>query len=351
MPDSSFFQSFQKLSKQEWQELLGDASNRNLTLSPNIEVPVFIHETDALTPPPITQKGDNDWNIVVTITVKSEKDANTQALQALEGGADELIFVLAKKVDWSTLLKGVELPMIHTSLEVKTDIMTIVADLGKYISQKGWDKNKLKGSFLRSSGTWSHKDLKQYLKVASADFPKFSLLNYIQDSSMNQIDAFVRLFQEVDSTHKITKDKNLRSKMRFRLLAGKNIINTIATIRAFKLIWLHYLKEHGQPLFLPDISVVLDTNDWHEDENKNRILATSQALSAVIGGCNHLIIPTIHQGKVDTFAARLNRNISHILKMESYLDRVEDPAAGSKVIEAGTEAIYQAFITDWSIPQ
>jgi methylmalonyl-CoA mutase len=58
-------------------------------------------------------------------------------------------------------------------------------------------------------------------------------------------------------------------------------------------------------------------------------------MSAVIGGCHSLTITNRTTGneKIDKRFDRLARNIQLILKEESYLDKVIDPAAGSYFLE------------------
>ena len=49
----------------------------------------------------------NDWAICEYIVVLNEKEANTQALNALSNGASGLVFVIDCKIDSAVLLKGI----------------------------------------------------------------------------------------------------------------------------------------------------------------------------------------------------------------------------------------------------
>jgi methylmalonyl-CoA mutase len=75
-----------------------------------------------------------------------------------------------------------------------------------------------------------------------------------------------------------------------------------------------------------------------ENENTNMIRSTTQAMAAVIGGANRLVVRSANN-ESNTFTRRIARNVQHLLKMESYLDRVVDPAAGSYYIEALTNQL------------
>src|SRR5690606_34911119 len=63
----------------------------------------------------------------------------------------------------------------------------------------------------------------------------------------------------------------------------------------------------------------------------NLLRATTSAASAVIGGCDVLVVQPYDAagGSSSRQALRLARNIQHLLRHESSFDRVDDPAAGS----------------------
>jgi methylmalonyl-CoA mutase len=64
-------------------------------------------------------------------------------------------------------------------------------------------------------------------------------------------------------------------------------------------------------------------------------------MSAIIGGCDDISINPFDESfsTPDDFSRRIARNISIILKEESYLDKVIDPSAGSYFIENLTAQI------------
>ena len=77
-------------------------------------------------------------------------------------------------------------------------------------------------------------------------------------------------------------------------------------------------------------------------ENQNLIQFTSQAMSAVIGGVDSLTLPASDkqgEGGESDFGKRLARNVQSIMQMESFMNKVVDPAAGSYYIEQLTDQI------------
>ena len=69
------------------------------------------------------------------------------------------------------------------------------------------------------------------------------------------------------------------------------------------------------------------------DASVNLLRVTTEALSAVIGGCDSLTITPCG------FDAHLAANVQRILREESHLDRVLDPGAGSYYIETLTDMV------------
>jgi methylmalonyl-CoA mutase len=69
------------------------------------------------------------------------------------------------------------------------------------------------------------------------------------------------------------------------------------------------------------------------DRYSNLLRVTTEALSAVMGGCDQLTVEPFG------FDAHLALNVQRILKEESHLDAVADPAGGSYYIEALTDSL------------
>ncbi len=79
------------------------------------------------------------------------------------------------------------------------------------------------------------------------------------------------------------------------------------------------------------------------DANNNLLRETTQAMSAVLGGCDVLTVQPLISGNHETneLNKRMAKNIQLILKEESYLDKVVDPGQGSYYIESLTDQILE----------
>ncbi|WP_080241183.1 methylmalonyl-CoA mutase family protein [Spirosoma rigui] len=85
----------------------------------------------------------------------------------------------------------------------------------------------------------------------------------------------------------------------------------------------------------------------------NLLRATTEAMAAVIGGCDALtvhpydaVLDQKNASPDPTFSDRVARNVSVLLKEESYFDKVADPSAGSYYIENLTSQLVDGA---WSL--
>ncbi len=78
--------------------------------------------------------------------------------------------------------------------------------------------------------------------------------------------------------------------------------------------------------------------------------STSEAMSAVVAGCNALTVKPFNHtfAEPNHFSERIARNVSLIISGESYVNQVADPSAGSYFIENLTlklaDAAWELFL-------
>ena len=120
---------------------------------------------------------------------------------------------------------------------------------------------------------------------------------------------------------------------------GPHYILEIARLRAIRIVWDQVLKDYGhrQPcmLYARIGSKVRDASAY-----QNMINYSTAALSAAIGGADMIQIESLNDDKLSSATqSRIPRNIQHLMQLESHLDKVKDPAAGSYVIESLSQKI------------
>ena len=79
------------------------------------------------------------------------------------------------------------------------------------------------------------------------------------------------------------------------------------------------------------------------DANNNLLRATTQGMSAVLGGCDVLTVNTekLDDTELNSIHERIGKNISLVLQEEAHLDKVDDPGAGSYYIEKITNILVE----------
>ncbi len=133
-----------------------------------------------------------------------------------------------------------------------------------------------------------------------------------------------------------------------KLPVGSYYFPEIAKFRAVRLLWSKlvsvYDKEAGQEATL---MVRAETSPWNKsvsDPYNNILRSTTEAMSAIAGGADSIRIEPFDSRfrQPSPFSRRIARNIHHILRHESYLHMVTDPAAGSYYVEQLTDEIASA---------
>ncbi|MBK8564247.1 MAG: hypothetical protein IPN76_13150 [Saprospiraceae bacterium] len=343
------FEEFSSISKADWVEKI----KKDLKGKPPADfdwqvadgqvVTAFPHLDDmgGALPHPISQ-GRNDWQICEGFQVENEGKANKMALKALEGGTDALRFVCSKIPDFAALFEDVDLGIISVHFKAKKleAPLDLLRNFAEFAGENG---GKISGSFCWQ-GTSSAVEL---LHFAKENLPNFKVLpvhgsafyegdektaDELRKMATAASEWFANLTNEGVDAERIAKH------VFFTCFIGKNYFLQIAKLRALRKFWFELQRKWGvgnpQPAF---IFAQFPLSEQSSDANTNLIQATTQAMSAVIGGVDVLtVLPsdkTSDEAKPTDFSRRMARNLQHILKLESHFDWVADPAAGSYFTE------------------
>lgn len=359
------FEQFTPTTKAEWrakvdkdlkgkpyEELLWQI-NQDLSIEP-----MYVREELVTANAPF---GDsNDWAICELIEHDDHKIANQMALEALMGGANALEIVIDYGVsanELDTILKDIELPYIATHFfYVGKKISGAQKKLEHFYhlaKAKGYDTNALIGSLqiaplghspnwvnVAKLVVWSHEHLPNF-KICTINGAEFSPDDSDVADTLAKIIA--RANAALQGLIAAGVDINIaKDTIQFQISVGKSYFINIAKIRALKLLWLNVLKGYGITVSkMNPIKAILSSLDYDDNEHTNMIRATSMALSAAVSGVTTLTVRPADKGEDTATSRRIARNVQHLLKMESYIDKVADPAAGTYYIEYLTEEIAQ----------
>lgn len=136
-------------------------------------------------------------------------------------------------------------------------------------------------------------------------------------------------------------------RIKFTFGIGSFYFMEISKLRAARLLWSKILeaygvKEENRKIFIHGRTTQL--NQTYFDPYVNMLRTTTEAFSAIVGGADSLHTNPFDESfnQSDNFSRRIARNTQIILKEESHLDQVIDPAGGSFFVEKLTDDIANA---------
>ena len=328
-------------------------------------------------------KVTNDWFVRQDIEVTDAKQANAKALDVLCKGATSLGFKIEEQnlnLDFiSTLLNGILADCVELNFIVNgskaTDLAVILTD---YFKSKSFDPTKLQGSIsfdpmykMIESGTeFTKTEVAEKAKaivesVAGLPFYRVIHVNafYLSNSGAFNAQELGYALAWGNDYLSMMIDAGVQpsiaaKKIKFNFGIGGNYFMEIAKFRAAKLLWAKIVDAY-QPLCLrPDcketvegickcaakMRIHAETSIFNKtifDANVNMLRTQTEAMSAGLGGVDSMtVLPyDITYKNADEFSERIARNQQLLLKEESHLDKVADPAAGSYYIETLTKEL------------
>lgn len=362
------FSEFAPTTKAEWlakveKDLKGKPLEElSWQLEEKITLAPFYHPEDLEWPPaPLQgQRQDNNWEVGEYIDVEDVKAANAEVLEGLQAGVQAPLFRLRRPLSaqhMEQLLEGVELSFISTNFgENYTDKVPWEAfrHFVSLLEKRGADKKTIRGSIdFDPLLDWSHPpidklaELIRYCRDSMPLFRPFQVNAHRfhsgpDDSSLELAYTIAKGSEYLARlTGQGLSAATVNAHLQFSVAISKSYFVEIAKLRALRLLWANVMKAYGPPQ-APFLAVHFAKETQDEDANMNMIRASTQAMSAVIGGADRLyVLPSNHAGQEPStaFSRRIARNVQHLLKMESHLHRVIDPGAGSYYIEKLSEKL------------
>ncbi len=343
----SLFEEFSPATKTQWlDKALTDLKGKPLEdlkwqLAEDISIDPFYHADDQIGGTNIF-RGDasnNNWAIGESFLVNEPIATNKTLLDALKNGLDAPCFTFPVLPSPQTF-KALFLNVIPTYIQIHfkmignvQDYTSLIENYYRFLSTQGISSEQLQGSFQFVPD--NSEEVIPIIKTTKRLFPAYKCicLDYSnQECNPNHITDYLKsflidadlLFQRIDADQVPF--------IQISISIGSSYFVEIAKIRAIRILWSNLLSAYGLQKTHLIIDAHIDSKAYDENENTNMIRSMTIAMSGVIGGIDRL---TIRPASSDDspFSNRIARNVQHLLKMESYMDRVIDPAAGSFYIE------------------
>lgn len=297
--------------------------------------------------------GSKHWTNYQLVVVGNELEANKTALAALNLGAEGLVFQITQPVDFNVLLNEIHLEHCAVSFDLTYSAPLFINGYLDYIKKEDYQLNKVNG-FVNAQDLIPQDSLKSLAEIP--DFKglniklsdEFKGANVVQELAVllhfaaSKIVAFHQKGISYDTVFATTQ---------YQLNLGKNYFIEIAKVRALRLLVQALWKGFDIEINPSQVMIFSSSNDWDhpaEDKHNYMLEATTGAMSAILGGSNALLIRPFNTTfeTQPALAVRNARNISSILKEESYLDKVTDPSAGSFYVESITNQLIEKV---WSL--
>ncbi|WP_224999594.1 methylmalonyl-CoA mutase family protein [Cesiribacter sp. SM1] len=319
--------------------------------------------------PPVTEPGAEarQWvNMQYLPVSENVAAANALALEALNGGADGLLFDLRKLKDlpdFHVLLRGVLLEHCTVSFQVEEVGHKVLAAYLQYISHMGLSPGQLQGfiafdplGYLSETGLIDNDRLREWAQAAETTLPYPALKGIMLDSGSYH-NAGAHAVQEVafllsltaEYMHRLTElgvsPEQAFSNLGYSVALGGRYFVEIAKLRALRYLVTQMAHAYGLENFSDaDVYVHAYTGRWSKtrlDVHNNMLRNTTEAMSGILGGCNALTVMPHNAlvNKTDSFSLRMARNIGTILRDEAYFGKVNDPVAGAYYPEVLTQKL------------
>ncbi len=343
------FEEFSPVKKEEWKrqvirELKGGGYDSIVWKTPDgFTQEPWYSPAEAAEPPfaAFSPRGTGGWRIGVEIDDADPAEASAKALRRLMNGAETVIFDLRSNPRPDSafvlrLLKDIDLEAAAISfsgIDSPESFLSVAATI------EGFSRNR--------GGLPDNLDISARMLDLSSGFPAFRVFGIdtgLHDTgrptpageiagALASLDALLR--------NPAAREKDLSlivGSTGVTLTAGRSFFLEAAKIRALRSLWPTVATELGarDPLGELHITVRLEPGKLYRDDPDNTLVTlATQAVSAVIGGCDTLLIPPFSDGTAydAATAERLSLNMHHMLRHESMLAHVIDPAAGSSYIE------------------
>jgi len=268
-----------------------------------------------------------------------------------------------EKIDFSVLLENVDPEKVQIAFKLQKPSPELIERYFAFLAFRNINLSGI-GGFVQSdiledwSTTGQEPDfelLAEQLKI-TAQAENFKGLMLSSHSFVNAGSGVVQelafTLNKLADTIELLERAGLKKELvigelALHLAIGGDYFFEIAKLRAIRPVLSEILKCYTASH--PYVPVLSSTSVWSKslyDPNVNMLRNTTEAMSAILGGCDAILVNT-HDStykKPDEFSHRIALNISNLLREEAYFDKVSDPAAGSYYMESITSGIAEKIL-------
>lgn len=296
------------------------------------------------------QKKIPGWLNIPFISFDNAWATNAKIKSSLESGADAVILDLKEndliKSELSKTLHGIRISEtpIFFSTEINSEKLFEEISRGAGYYLKGGIYNDPLANWMRTGNDFeeAQKNIGNVLEKTKMmrEFRPLMIESHVfHNAGANVVQELAFLLSSTvhyldKLTDAGTSPLHALNRFFYSVSIGTEYLTEIAKLRALRSLYRKISRAYQIPDELCNVFIHTQTSSFYDSRyssENNLIRNTSEAMSAVIGGCDGL---TVHpfdnaSNKSPEFSERVARNISSLLENESYLSAVADPSAGS----------------------
>ena len=382
--NEKLFDQFPEVSYQEWRakveaDLKGADFNKKLVWRTNegfnVE-PVYRAEdiaglktTDSLPgqfPYVRGTRTDNDWLSRQNIVADSAKEANEIALDVLTKGINSLGFKVGDAAELPELLAGIDLAKVEINLNccpgkalaVAEALVAMVKAAGVADTFRGSiDYNPLRRQLMHGVEGFDADAVKAQACALLDVVADVKGLRCLAVDSEILANGGAYIYQELGYalawgaswlnllTEAGRSAVEVACRIKFNMCVSSNFFMEIAKFRAARMLWALIVEQYKPECDCAAKMLVCATtsrfNQTIYDAHVNLLRSQTETFSACVAGVDSIVVTPfdVPYKKPDAFSERIARNQQFLLKEESHMDKVVDPAGGSYYVEHLTVAI------------
>ena len=312
-------------------------------------------------------RDNNDWLVRQAVLGDTPEELNNHALHILNRGVESLGIKLGRNIaaaDLAVILKDVDLKKVEVNIICCPGrAVEVASELVKLIKEAGAEED--------FRGSVAYNPFKRLIK-RGLPFPKdaaaegkalYDVVKDVKNLRCFAVDSYMLnnagayITQELGyalawgaewlsmmTDAGLTVDE-VACRIKFNMGISSNYFMELAKFRAARMLWAEIVKAYNPEcdcackMFVH--AVTSEFNQTIYDSHVNLLRSMTETMSAALAGVNS--IETLPFDKCyknpDEFSERIARNQQFLLRDESHLNKVVDPAGGSYYIETLTASI------------
>jgi methylmalonyl-CoA mutase len=331
---------------------------------------------------------ETGWLVSQELSAPTPAALNAIALKELEGGQSELNFWLDRPgrcgedageasasvgvcgvslstvEDLSVLLEGIHPEMISLYFQSGASAPALYALLSAWMQKQDIPGKDIRGcigfdpvGWLAETGSLPGSTEKVFdvmaelVQAARSDAPQLQVIDVQGHPYHNAGASSVQEMAAVLATGSLVlkelakrglEPEAVVPRMRLSVSIGGNTFIEIAKLRALRILWNRIMEAFGVDESARKLHLHARTGLWNKtlfDPYVNMLRTTTEAFSAVVGGCDSLHVSPFDEiiRESGPFSRRIARNTHAVLAEECGMKQVLDPSGGSWAVETLTD--------------